>query len=263
MSKFCIYCGKELADDQVCDCQGQAAAAQPTPQPQAAPQQASNVVTIDTGAMASTLKSLLTIFNKPSETMKNFVNADNFLVAIILIVAQGLLSAIFTMVSFKDVSDYMEALDASMAGIFFKVLLFSVLLSAIVYGCLFLFVKIFGGDTDAKTMLCVTAVRSAILIPITVLSIILILITPVAGLGAFFFGELFAITYTIVAVKAGSTVSEDKATLLVPIVYLIAAIAFSIILKNVAADYLEAVMSKAMGGIGSMLGGLGSLGGLE
>ena len=175
MAKFCTYCGKQLEDGEVCSCTTQTAQApnqqpaqaaptmqqQTTPYSQAPTQHAPNPTA---QAIGSGFKSLLTIVNKPMETLSSFVNAANFIVALILIGAQALVAGFFTLAAMSDLGEMIN-----LGKMFFLTLLFSLVLSAVLYGSLFLFTIIFKGKTDAKTLLTVVAIRSVIVIPCMVL----------------------------------------------------------------------------------------------
>ena len=261
MAKFCTYCGKQLEDGEVCSCTTQTAQApnqqpaqaaptmqqQTTPYAQAPTQYAPNPTA---QAIGSGFKSLLTIVNKPMETLSSFVNAANFIVALILIGAQALVAGFFTLAAMSDLGEMIN-----LGKMFFLTLLFSLVLSAVLYGSLFLFTIIFKGKTDAKTLLTVVAIRSVIVIPFMVLGLLLGFASIGLGIGLFLLGEVFAFSYLYHALKVATGLPDNKLMFIIPLAIVVVVIVYAIIMQGVAKD----IVKDALGGLLGGLSGLSSL----
>ena len=162
MAKFCVYCGKQLEEGAECDCaqaqvakqakaqaaQQQAQAYQQQAYQQAAQQQAqayqqaayqqpyvAPAPNPAVQAIGAAFKSLATIINKPMESLQGFVKAQNFIAALILIGGQALVAAFFT-IALAGSLKLGEVVN--LAGVFFETFGFSLLLSAVLYGVIFL-----------------------------------------------------------------------------------------------------------------------------
>ena len=261
MAKFCIYCGKPLEEGATCDCpQAQAAAAAPqqqaNPTPQAQPyQQPYNAAPNPAvQAIGSGLKSLLTIVNKPVETMQAFVKASNFIVALILMGAQAIIAALFSLVAASGMGGMVE-----LPKMFFMTFGFSILLMAVLYGALFLLVIIFKGKTDAKTLLCVVAIRSTVVIPFMIVGLLVGLASLPIGLGLFFISEIFALFYMVMAMKNACNLPDHLIMYVVAIAAVIVIIAYALIFQGVAKGLVTDMMGNMFGGLGSSLSGLSDL----
>lgn len=256
MSKFCVYCGKELEEGATCDCpQSQAAAQTATTQAvaQAAPAQApTQPVSVAPNpavqAIGGAFKSLLTILNKPLETMTAYVKKENFIAAIILIVAQAIVGGFFSLAVAGEMVDGVKS--------FFMTFGFSLLLTVVMYGALFLFALIFKAKPDALNMLCVVSVRSAIIIPFVLIGLLLGLANMGIGLGLFFIGEIFAFVYVVLALKEATKLQDHIAMFVVAFASVVVVIVYAIIMKNVAESLIMDALQDALGGFGSMLGDL-------
>lgn len=195
MAKFCVYCGKQLEDGAECDCaqsqvakqaqaqqqqaqayQQQAQAYQQQAYQQAQQQQAYQQPYVAPApnpavqAIGAAFKSLTTIVNKPIESLQAFVKAQNFIAALILIGGQALVAAFFTIALAGSLK---MGEIVNLAAVFFETFAFSLVLSAVLFGMIFLLTIIFKGKTDAKTLFCVVAVRSVIVIPFMVLGLLI------------------------------------------------------------------------------------------
>lgn len=267
MAKYCIYCGKQLEEGTECDC-AQAQQGSQTAQPQqnqtaqagAQPQQnQAGAQTQQTyvppapnpavTALVDAFKSLLTIVNKPVESLRGFVKADNFIAALILIGAQALIAALFTLV----VSASLELGEiVNLVAIFFETFGFSLLLTAVLFGVVFLMVVIFKGKTDAKTLLCVVAVRSVITIPFMVLGLLIGLANAGIGIGLFMVSELFALFYMYVAMRFACTLEESKLMFVLPIAMTIVVFVYVLIFQGIAKSIITDMLGSMMGGFSSL-----------
>ena len=287
MAKFCVYCGKQLEEGAECDCaqaqvakQAKAQAAQQQAQAyqqqayqqqaqayqQAAQQQAqayqqaayqqpyvAPAPNPAVQAIGAAFKSLATIINKPMESLQGFVKAQNFIAALILIGGQALVAAFFT-IALAGSLKLGEVVN--LAGVFFETFGFSLLLSAVLYGVIFLLTIMFQGKTDAKTLLCVVAIRSVILIPFMVLGLLIGLANVGIGIGLFIICEFFAMFYMYAAMRFASNLPESKVMFVIPIAMTIVLIALVFIMEGVAKSLISDAIGSAFGGVSSFLGDL-------
>lgn len=310
MGKFCIYCGKQLAEGAECTCEQAQAARQaqgqqtsqsqqsaqdqqasqsqqsaqgqqasqpqqsvqgqqsvPQPQQSAQSQQASQpqqsvpnqqnytapapnpAVT----AMGNAFKSLLTIINKPMESLKGFVKAENFLAALILIGAQALIAAFFSLA----LAGSMQLGEiTNLAAIFFETFAFSLVLSAVLFGVMFLMIIIFKGKTDAKSLLCVVAVRSVVTIPFMVLGLLVGLANPALGLGLFIICEFFAMFYMYMGMRFACSLEESRMMFVVPIAMTVVVVVLALIMQGLAKAMISDILGNALGGMSGLFNGL-------
>ena len=280
MAKFCVYCGKQLEEGAECDCaqaqvakqakaqaaQQQAQAYQQQAYQQAAQQQAqayqqaayqqpyvAPAPNPAVQAIGAAFKSLATIINKPMESLQGFVKAQNFIAALILIGGQALVAAFFT-IALAGSLKLGEVVN--LAGVFFETFGFSLLLSAVLYGVIFLLTIMFQGKTDAKTLLCVVAIRSVILIPFMVLGLLIGLANVGIGIGLFIICEFFAMFYMYAAMRFASNLPESKVMFVIPIAMTIVLIALVFIMEGVAKSLISDAIGSAFGGVSSFLGDL-------
>ncbi len=262
MAKFCMYCGKQLEDGAECDCaqsqvakqaqaqQQQAQAyqqqAQAYQQPYVAPAPNPAVQ-----AIGAAFKSLTTIVNKPMESLQAFVKAQNFIAALILIGGQALVAAFFT-IALAGSLKMGEVVN--LAAVFFETFAFSLVLSAVLFGMLFLLTIIFKGKTDAKTLLCVVAVRSVIVIPFMVLGLLIGLANAGIGIGLFIICEFFAMFYMYAAMRFASNLPESKLMFVIPIAMTIVLIVLVLIMQGLAKSLISDLIGNTFGGMSSMFG---------
>ena len=298
MGKFCIYCGKQLAEGTECTCE-QAQAARQTqsqqmsqPPQQAAPDQqvapnqqaaqsqqaAPNQQAAQSQqaapdqqavpnpqtytapapnpavtAMGNAFKSLLTIVNKPLESLKGFVKAENFLAALILIGAQAVIAAFFSLA----LAGSMQLGEiTNLAAIFFETFAFSLVLSAVLFGVMFLMVIIFKGKTDAKSLLGVFAVRSVITIPFMVLGLLVGLANPALGLGLFIICEFFAMFYMYMGMRFACSLEESRMMFVVPIAMTVVVVVLGLIMQGLAKAMISDILGNALGGMSGLFNGL-------
>ena len=269
MAKFCVYCGKQLEEGAECDCaqaqvakqakaqaaQQQAQAYQQQTYQQAAYQQpyVAPAPNPAVQAIGAAFKSLAMIINKPMESLQGFVKAQNFIAALILIGGQALVAAFFT-IALAGSLKLGEVVN--LAGVFFETFGFSLLLSAVLYGVIFLLTIMFQGKTDAKTLLCVVAIRSVILIPFMVLGLLIGLANVGIGIGLFIICEFFAMFYMYAAMRFASNLPESKVMFVIPIAMTIVLIALVFIMEGVAKSLISDAIGSAFGGVSSFLGDL-------
>ena len=114
----------------------------------------------------------------------------------------------------------------------------------------------FQGKTDAKTLLCVVAIRSVILIPFMVLGLLIGLANVGIGIGLFIICEFFAMFYMYAAMRFASNLPESKVMFVIPIAMTIVLIALVFIMEGVAKSLISDAIGSAFGGVSSFLGDL-------
>ena len=86
MAKFCTKCGKKLEEGQVCDCSSNVST----------PTQASATTSVDINqGFNDYLNIIKGIFTKPSDTIKEYARSDKFLLGIVAMVINCLISGLF------------------------------------------------------------------------------------------------------------------------------------------------------------------------
>lgn len=204
---FCKYCGKQLADGEVCTCPGAAAEAasyQAAPAPGAA-YYAAPAAPKAPGAFGNMMKDIwntfLNLFKKPVTAAADFIRNSNKNHAFLIFGIQAIIVTIF-MICFackhngeiqKDFIKawanvdptnpaYTAALLArksSEVNIFMAILtgiLGTAVMAFIIPAISLMFVKLFKGNTNYQTMLKATAVGSLVAVPFVVVGILLFLI---------------------------------------------------------------------------------------
>lgn len=202
-------------------------------------------------AIGAAFKSLTTIVNKPIESLQAFVKAQNFIAALILIGGQALVAAFFTIALAGSLK---MGEIVNLAAVFFETFAFSLVLSAVLFGMIFLLTIIFKGKTDAKTLLCVVAVRSVIVIPFMVLGLLIGLANAGIGIGLFIICEFFAMFYMYAAMRFASDLQESKLMFVIPIAMTIVLIVLVLIMQGLAKSMISDLIGNAFGGMSSMFG---------
>lgn len=202
-------------------------------------------------AIGAAFKSLTTIVNKPIESLQAFVKAQNFIAALILIGGQALVAAFFTIALAGSLK---MGEIVNLAAVFFETFAFSLVLSAVLFGMIFLLTIIFKGKTDAKTLLCVVAVRSVIVIPFMVLGLLIGLANAGIGIGLFIICEFFAMFYMYAAMRFASNLPESKLMFVIPIAMTIVLIVLVLIMQGLAKSMISDLIGNAFGGMSSMFG---------
>lgn len=238
---FCAYCGKQIADGQVCDCEESRKAANSW-QPQqnmnsqgnmgqqmyyqsqsqaygqtsqqamqaanAASQAASQAASKAGNILTETFGHLLLILKAPVTAGRNFVVAGNVKVSCAMLLLQGVIAGLFSLLLASKVNSLFSMLGGGISGLmggsgtvsleifskgksFFITLLMSIVF-ALIYALLsWAIAAISSGKTTFSQMLAVAGVRASVAMPVTIVSIILFFINPVAGLGFLFIGGTF------------------------------------------------------------------------
>lgn len=162
MAKFCTNCGKKLQDGEVCTC---------------VKEKTSMASSFDVKeSIDQTLDLVKGLFLKPTETIKKYVNQDNMILSIILLVLGAVISGLFVLVLLKEVigvafgmlfgaSQSLFSSSMNMEIPYFKVFLITTLVAVATYflEALIAFVfsnKWFKVDVDYKKMIHLFAALS-------------------------------------------------------------------------------------------------------
>ena len=268
MGNFCTKCGRPLADGEVCNCQatpqinpGQVAPmpqAAPAPAPQGQPQMApqgqpymqQKAPSQFDAVMKDTLAAFVDIMKAPVTKGQELVKGEKFIVSVIYIVLQALLSTIFAMVAtVKFMGDYADG--GMYAKIFFGTFFGSVLFSAMLFGVVMAANAICKNPISVKSALCVVGNRSIVLCPVILLSAILVLIAPSWGICLFFLASLWGFIVLIKSNPIANPQSEDLLThIFAAGIFIFVVIALVIISKF----YVNTFLSGALGMLSNLSG---------
>lgn len=153
----------------------------------------------------------LKLFKQPYTEGIAFSTSDDVKSASMVIGIHGLLTALFTALFFSVMNDVMEvlnlfigelvgymdlmSLEFPLVKIFLFALVGSLVFSALYAGALLLASIVFKNNVSYKTMVCTMASRSAIIIPVIGLSILLMFINAFLGMAFFALGNLAGVAY--------------------------------------------------------------------
>ena len=161
--------------------------------------------------MKDTLAAFVDIMKAPVTKGQELVKGEKFIVSVIYIVLQALLSTIFAMVTtVKFMGDYADG--GMYAKIFFGTLFGSVLFSAMLFGVVMAANAICKNPISVKSALCVVGNRSIVLCPVILLSVILVLIAPSWGISLFFLASIWGLIVLIKSNPIANPQSEDLLT---------------------------------------------------
>lgn len=273
---FCKYCGKELKDGEVCSCQQAAPAAeaalQESPAPQAAPAgeapQAAAVPALDTDKILKSVKAsgkhFVDIFTKPATAGKEFVANADMTTSLCIIVAQALLSSIFSLVIAGKINAVLKEAFGGFASLFggsangsmvssvkafFLTLLFSLLGSALLFALFLGATMITKVKIYWRQLAALAAVRSVAIAPFILVSMILVLINPALGFGVFFGSVLLALAFLLESVKGVEGVKDNKALYMVFIVMAVFIVIYLFVFSKVIGLYLPKDFSSGLSGL--------------
>lgn len=154
---------------------------------------------------------LMSLLKYPFSKGISFSNSEDLKSASIIISLHALLAAVFTALSFSRLNEifsvfnellneflgYSDVLNMKfpLMNIFVITLIGSTLFSMIYASTLLLFSILFKNNVSYKAVVCAVASRSAVIIPVIALSIVLLFIMPYLGLTLFAMGNFAGIAY--------------------------------------------------------------------
>ena len=296
---FCKFCGKQLAEGEICSCpQAQAAAGitqtpvqnevpveAPAPEApvQTAPQvqplagdaanQAQGGITIQVPNISKddvkgAWKGVLGIFKAPYTGAAEFVAGDNKMVSVVFILIQAILSSVFACICIGKINDligmggkWLEDYKFSGVKAFFFTLLMSVVFSALYIGIAFCVAKIFRIGANIFNAIQMAAVRSVALTPVIILSWIIMALNAEYGIIVFAFGALFSVFITFNYMAKLSGFAGDKNVYVMLVLNVLFGIIVAFLMAKTCVVYLPSELKElSSGGIDSLLGSsLGSL----
>lgn len=279
---FCKYCGTQLQEGELCNCEKAVAArtvVEPTPAPTPAPEaaqtaQAAPEAGAQTAQQAQDLfgqgkEAALGIFNKLMAIWKNPAGEGKELVAngktsdaVILIVIQAVLSGFLTMaIVGKFLESYMKAMSGingmlgSLGGqsmkielpygeMFFWTAFMSLGVAGIFFAVYYVAGMILKLQAKPAQFLRVVALRAAAAIPFAAVALVVSFIDPTWSLLVNCAAGIFAFALSFVGAKAIDNISENKSVYLVPIVELVATVVIFFIAKSMLGDAIDDLMSN-------------------
>ena len=209
--------------------QGQPYAQQPYGQPYAAPQQPSAAGLY----FKKLLDTFVAVMRAPSSQGRAFAGAGDFMIAGGFILIQAIVTMIFGLFTEMRVYSYLglDGITPPYAAVIFGTLFFSVLFSLILAGMV-LGANILSGNHISFAMaLGAVATRSIVLIPATIVSLVVMLISPLYGIMFFFIISIWGLIVMIKANPLTNIQADDVLTHILSatvIIYLIIVLALMI-----------------------------------
>ena len=209
--------------------QGQPYAQQPYGQPYAAPQQPSAAGLY----FKKLLDTFVAVMRAPSSQGRAFAGAGDFMIAGGFILIQAIVTMIFGLFTEMRVYSYLglDGITPPYAAVIFGTLFFSLLFSLILAGMV-LGANILSGNHISFAMaLGAVATRSIVLIPATIVSLVVMLISPLYGIMFFFIVSIWGLIVMIKANPLTNIQADDVLTHILSatvIIYLIIVLALMI-----------------------------------
>lgn len=246
---FCRYCGKQLADGEVCSCRTQENASEQNVVENAqgvnneapvqnqeqvqnvAQEQAQSAVqgqpqVASQGVNSAQVQSVVNdvvndvkvMFKNPSVATAFVVQRGNVTHSVILIALQAILSGfmgLFVTSSINKLLGVMSFLadgfEVSGAKVFFLTLLFSALFSVILAGLYMGVIKLMKGNITFQQSLALAAVKATVCCLVIVLSYVLYLIKPGCGIGCYYLAFVVALFFLFNATDRVEGLDRNKA----------------------------------------------------
>jgi len=207
MAKFCTKCGKKLEDGKTCSCLKNAP---------------KKVQTENKDLITTILDVAKGMFTKPVDTMKSFINDNNFAPALIILGVASVITSIVSCLFIKEVyTTIMSAMspfgslgmqtDISYPRIFVSTLLGSMASYVALAGLLYLVVaKIFKGASSFKKMVTLLAVANIVMIASLLVSAIFMYVSAQLMLIVLVFGALIYCYNLYNGLKYASDLDANK-----------------------------------------------------
>lgn len=215
MGNFCSKCGRELQDGEVCNCTQQNVTQ-------------SQIDTEVKNGLQNLLSALKVFFKNPQEAADTLAKSENWLIAIVLIAAQAVLSGLFALATTGIGLGALSLKAADLAIVFFFTFVCSLLLSAAMMGMILGLGKAVKGNVDIKSALALTGIRGFISIPLSVVAILFTMLNVGIGFVLFTIGEFFVILLLFMAIQKSLGISSNKAFLITGIISAVMFILFII-----------------------------------
>lgn len=199
--------------------------------------------------------NFLNIIKKPVTTGRDIIVEADVKMAATFIVLQGLFSAIFALIVSSKLgslgSSLMSSFTSGLGGLLgggysyeiempYAKIFFVVLLSSIVFSCILAAFLLLGqmalkNQASYQQMLSAVAIRSALIIPTTIVSMIVALINPGYGLGLFYIGGVWGFVALSQAMTSYRTDEEkNKHVAMISVVTLVFVIVALFLMSKLA-----------------------------
>ena len=249
---FCRYCGRKLEEGETCTCQNQAGAPGSSVKAE---------VVLDQGkqAVGAAWKEFVHLLKAPVSYGESYVRKGNWVTSLIFLVLQGICSGLFA-VFFVGKINGLIGLGGSMTGdlkfsgvgAFFLTLLYSLILSAVLAGLYLAGAKLLKGQARFQEALSIVSMRSVILIPVTLVSCLVFLISISAGIVCYYcMGALAAVTFLMAGSRGIAEVNPDRRIYLTVGVLFVFVVVFFLFASWVLPSYVPSSLRdiSSLGGI--------------
>ena len=217
MVKYCIYCGKQLEEGQICGCQQQ-----DMPQMQNYPP-VQQQVAYSPSVVSVVLNFLKHIIMRPFDAMDILLESNSYIPGGIVIALQVLLSSLFAIITINNAGWIFKLMNIS-GSVFFCTFIGAVLLDAIFLGGVVLCTLLSRQKVELVIALDVVALRSGIIAIFNVLAILFSFLGTFgfkASFLLFIISELFAIVLTAIVLSEKLRFNKTSLFYVFPIIFVI------------------------------------------
>ncbi len=257
---FCRYCGKKLEDGEVCSCQqgmeaDNSSAAEPANTGAATFAQTikqSEAVEQGKKVAMNVFRQFVDLLKAPASNAAAFIRKADMVSSIVLLVLQGLCSAIFATILVGNLNDLIGVagslgrnLKISGVGVFFQIWIYSILLSVALAGLYLGATKILKGQISFKEALGVAAMRSVIVIPVTLVACLLGFMNATLGVVCFYIvGTLVGMSFFTIAHNSISDLAPDKKAYVALAVFVVFVLISLLFAKIVSVSFMPSVLKS-------------------
>lgn len=203
------------------------------------------------------------LIKQPITEGKQFINDADMITAFVLIALQGVFNAFFAMLAGKDIAKFISSLvglvdystsktvsdllDIPYFRIFIVTVLFTIISACVLAGLMFAGYKIMGEFTTFSEMISASAVRSTILIPAIILSIIIFEMSWSWGIGCFLIINIFGfVCFIIVNYSIDGNKKTDLFVIITGIVLILFIVFIYFSISKIWTFYLPDVIKTAV-----------------
>jgi len=238
MAKFCSRCGRPLNEGEVCNCapvvQQSAPVAPQTVAVSAAPAQAAGSIDIK-GCLMDCVNIFKKIFTKPVEAIKEFVNDNNFVAGIIMIVVSALITGLYRMAALKSIysgtflkPDYLK----EFMNVFLPTIGEYALIAIIGY---LIVSKLFKGTATIKQIVTAVGISLSVIIVTNVINSALVFMDGefIVSLRTYIasFASILNVIILYASIKHAAGIDENKLFIGVTSIFVFASVAIDLIQK--------------------------------
>lgn len=268
---FCKYCGTQLQDGELCNCEKAVASRTAAENPAPAPTTQVNIPVVGNidynevinkgkNIAGGLLGNFLAIWTKPIDGSASFVKNGKISESLLFMVIQAVFSGILgcsVMVPIIDsLSGGMASQDDSIgAGCFVLVTLISLVVSLIYTLVIFAVLRIARATEGFKNAVCLSSLRSAAAIPFTIMGLIVCLINTGVGLAINAIPLFLSLFFLVYGMEGIESVEKNKKAHLVSVMVLISIC----IIYFISSSLLEKLLTAMLGDMASSLGSILSI----